>query len=64
MITDRDYKIYINLLAREYGKTVKEIEKIVKEKPELLQGYIEHLETDYKDLDEKYHKNYRNNYYE
>lgn len=64
MITDRDYKIYINSLAKEYGKTVEEIEKIVKEKPEFLQGYIEHLETDYKDLDEAYHRNYGNNYYE
>lgn len=64
MITERDYKIYNNLLARKYGKTIKEIEEIVKEKPEFLQGYIEHLESDYKDLDETYHRNYGNNYYE
>lgn len=58
---NRDY--YIKRMARHYGNTIEEIEESVKDNPERLEGFAEHLANDYED-DRPSHRNYGGKYYE
>lgn len=60
MLEDKEY--YIKRMAIHFKKDEEQIRKEVKERPEILEGYAEHLANDLND-ERTSHRHYRNNYY-
>ena len=54
----------IRQMAQYYGEDYEELKKKIDERPEILEGWLEAMETNFKDCGSKYNKHYRSTYYE
>lgn len=61
--TQEDIEYYIKRMARHYKEDEEQIRKEVKERPEILEGYVEYLANDF-DETPRNHRHYGSTYYE
>lgn len=59
---NRDY--YLQTMAKHYGKKISDLKKQVEKRPEILEGWAEHLQNDFEDESQRSFKHYGAKYYE
>ena len=63
LVNDNNREDYLHRMASHYGYDIIKLRKQVKDNPDILEGYAEHLANDFEDTPRN-HRHYESTYYE